>query len=92
MHPRLPSGEYPFGDLCGAGVAFKLAWQFAVRWCGSERVSAKLQRVLLDMLPLAALGTIADVVPLVGENRVLTSFGLRMIRDEAERAYRGDRV
>lgn len=80
VHPRLPGSGYPFGDLCGAGVAFKLAWRFCTAWCGSERVSEKLQKTLLDMLPLAALGTIADVVPLVGENRVLTSFGLRRIK------------
>jgi single-stranded-DNA-specific exonuclease len=81
VHPRLPGGAYPFGDLCGAGVAFKLAWRFAMTWCNSERVSAALQRTLIDMLPLVALGTIADVVPLVGENRVLTSYGLRLIRE-----------
>ena len=84
VHPRLPSpsggGTYPFGELCGAGVAFKLAWRFASSWCGSSRVSQQFQQVLLDMLPLVALGTIADVVPLVGENRVLVSYGLRLIR------------
>lgn len=80
VHPRLPGSEYPFGDLCGAGVAFKLAWRFATMWCGSERVSESLQKLLLDMLPLAALGTIADVVPLVGENRIIASYGLRLIR------------
>lgn len=80
VHPRLPGGRYPFGDLCGAGVAFKLAWRLATAWCDSERVSEALQQTLLSMLPLVALGTIADVVPLVGENRVLTTFGLRLIR------------
>lgn len=81
VHPRLPGSDYPFGDLCGAGVAFKLAWRFCTVWCNSERVSAVLQATLLEMLPLAALGTIADVVPLVGENRILSSFGLRRIRE-----------
>ncbi len=81
IHPRRPGGSYPFGELCGAGVAFKLAWHLATVWCNSERVSEQLQQVLLRMLPLVALGTIADVVPLVGENRVLTSFGLRLIRE-----------
>lgn len=80
VHPRLPGSAYPFGELCGAGVAFKLAWRCATAWCGSERVSATLQKTLLEMLPLVALGTIADVVPLVDENRVLTSFGLRRIK------------
>ncbi|MFO0874968.1 MAG: single-stranded-DNA-specific exonuclease RecJ [Phycisphaerales bacterium] len=82
VHPSLPGADapYPFPDLCGAGVAFKLAWRIATRWCGSERVSDAFRRVLLDMLPLAALGTIADVVPLVGENRVIASIGLRAIK------------
>lgn len=80
VHPRLDGSRYPFGELCGAGVAFKLAWRLATVWCNSERVTEPLQQTLLNMLPLCALGTIADVVPLVGENRVLTSFGLRLIR------------
>ncbi|MCL4209087.1 MAG: single-stranded-DNA-specific exonuclease RecJ [Phycisphaeraceae bacterium] len=80
VHPRLPGSEYPFGDLCGAGVAFKLAWRLATRWAGSDKVGKQLQKVLLDLLPLAALGTIADVMPLVGENRVIASLGLRTIR------------
>ena len=69
VHPGLAGTSYPFDELCGAGVAFKLAWGFATHWCGSRRVSKSVQRVLLDMLPLAALGTIADVVPLLDENR-----------------------
>ena len=81
VHPRLPGSLYPFGELCGAGVAFKLAWAFAVHWCGSKRVGKSVQQVLLDMLPLAALATITDVVPLIDENRTIVSFGLRWIRD-----------
>ncbi|MCP3906172.1 MAG: single-stranded-DNA-specific exonuclease RecJ [Planctomycetes bacterium] len=81
VHPRLPGSEYPFGELCGAGVAFKLAWRFAMRWCNSERVSGVLKKTLVDMLPLVALGTIADVVPLLGENRILTTWGLRFIKE-----------
>jgi single-stranded-DNA-specific exonuclease len=80
VHPRLPASNYPFADLCGAGVAFKLAWRFATLWCNSQRVSDSLQKTLLNMLPLVALGTIADVVPLVDENRVMTAFGLRLIK------------
>lgn len=80
VHPRLPGSQYPFGELCGAGVAFKLAWRFGTAWCNSQRVSAQLQQTLVSMLPLAALATIADVVPLIGENRVLAAFGLRIIK------------
>lgn len=80
VHPCLPGSGYPFAELCGAGVAFKLAWHLAKVWCNSDRVSEALQKTLVNMLPLAALGTIADVVPLIGENRVLTHFGLRLIK------------
>ena len=80
VHPRLAGSSYPFGDLCGAGVAFKLAWRFATTWSGSARVGNSLQTVLLNMLPLVALGTIADVVPLANENRTMVAFGLRFIK------------
>jgi len=83
VHPRLPVEgveAYPFGELCGAGVAYKLAWQFARTWCGSETVSAAFRNTLIDVLPLGALGTIADVVPLVDENRVIAIFGLQRIK------------
>ena len=80
VHPGVPGSEYPNRELCGAGVAFKLACRFARSWCGSERVSAALQHVLTDALSLVSLGTIADVMPLKGENRVLAGLGLRRIR------------
>ena len=80
VHPSIKGSVYPFSDLCGAGVAFKLAWHFATTWCNSKRVGESLQKTLLDMLPLAALGTIADVVPLVDENRTIAMFGLRWIK------------
>ena len=75
VHPGL--GDYPNRELSGAGVAFKLAWQVARGLCGNRRVDERMKAFLLEATSLAALGTIADVVPLVGENRVLASFGLR---------------
>ena len=79
VHPAIPGSAYPFPDLCGAGVAYKLAWRLAVEVCGSRRLPAAVRDVLLDQLPLVALGTIADVVPLVGENRVLAANGLKLM-------------
>lgn len=84
VHPALAGPgrggkKYPNENLCGAGVAFKLAWQIAREVCGEQRVDEKMRNFLLDATSLAALGTIADVVPLVGENRVLASFGLRSL-------------
>ena len=75
VHPAM--GDYPNPHLCGAGVAMKLAWQIA-RACGGERrVDERMRNFLLDATCMAALGTIADVVPLTGENRVLAIFGLK---------------
>lgn len=80
VHPRLPGGGYPFGDLCGAGVAFKLAWAIATRASGAKQVSPRLREMLLRSIGLAALGTVADVVPLLDENRLLVRHGLECLR------------
>ena len=77
VHPAIPPGRYPNADLAGAGVAFKLAWQTAVEICGSSRVDEAIRNFLLEATCLAALGTVADVVPLVGENRSLVVYGLK---------------
>ena len=81
VHPRLPScGELkdaPYGELCGAGVAWKLAWMLGETWCGSGKQPEVFRTRLKSLLPLAAVGTIADVVPLCDENRVLVARGLR---------------
>lgn len=76
VHPRRPDSDYPFGELCGAGVAYKLAWRLATMHAGSDRVSPACRTALVEMLGLAALGSIADVVPLQDENRVIVRFGL----------------
>ncbi|MEL6394505.1 MAG: single-stranded-DNA-specific exonuclease RecJ [Planctomycetota bacterium] len=76
VHPTAAGGAYPFGELCGAGVAFKLAWRLVTTHCNGDRATPELRALLLELLPLAAIGTVADVVPLVDENRVITRFGL----------------
>ena len=68
LNPKLPGGSYPFLDLCGAGLAFKLM-QGLYQFYGQPWASG--------LLELAALGTIADLVPLVDENRYLVQQGLR---------------
>ena len=61
-------------------MAFKLAWQFARVHCGSPRLPDVYRRLFVDLLSLAALGTVADVMPLVGENRIITRHGLGQIK------------
>jgi len=80
VHPRLPGAGYPFGELCGAGVAFKLAWAIATRACGSKQVTPRLREMLLKSIGFAALGTVADVVPLLDENRIYVKHGLECLR------------
>jgi single-stranded-DNA-specific exonuclease len=79
VHPRLPDGSYPFDKLSGAAVAFKVAWALAQRHCGGERVSPAFREQLLDAVALAALGIVADVVPLHDENRILVRHGLHRL-------------
>src|SRR5439155_25678153 len=80
VHPRLPGHAYPFGGLSGAGVAFKVAWLLCQRASGGERVPPRLRDFLLDAVALAALGLVADVVPLHDENRIYVRHGLHRLR------------
>ena len=76
VHPNLPDQNYPNKYLSGAAVAFKLAWALAQQLSGTPKVTPEFRDFLIDATALAALGTIADVVPLQGENRILAKFGL----------------
>ena len=73
LNPLQLGCPYPYKELSGAGIAFKLASALM------ERAGAPFPAGLLD---LAALGTVADVVPLTGENRVLAACGLEQMRRE----------
>ena len=68
VHPAHPQGDYPFQDLAGAGVALKLSQYL-------------LGEVPQEMLDLAAIGTVADMVSLTGENRTLVQFGLDQLKE-----------
>ena len=81
IHPRLPGSAYPFGGLCGAGVAFKLAWALCQRASEAKRVKPAMRDFLLAAVGLAAVGTVADVVPLLDENRILVRHGLVSLRE-----------
>ncbi|WHA10411.1 single-stranded-DNA-specific exonuclease RecJ [Enterococcus montenegrensis] len=67
IHPRHPAGSYPFGELAGVGVAFKVA-------------CALLEEVPAEFLDLVAIGTVADMVSLTDENRVLVTYGLKALQ------------
>ena len=68
VHPEHPDTDYPFKYLAGCGVAFKLA-------------TALLETIPTEMLDLVAIGTIADMVSLTGENRILVKYGLSVLKN-----------
>lgn len=68
IHPEHPEAEYPFKHLAGCGVAFKLA-------------TVLLEEVQVELLDLVAIGTIADMVSLTGENRILVKYGLSVLKN-----------
>ncbi|MFD1672869.1 single-stranded-DNA-specific exonuclease RecJ [Agrilactobacillus yilanensis] len=76
VHPRYPGSDYPFKDLSGAGVAFKVA-------------SALLEEVPTDLLDLAALGTVADLVSLTDENRLIVTYGLKVLQQTSRVGLQG---
>ena len=80
VHPGLPGGDYPFAGLCGAGVAFKLAWALCQEHHGSPKLPEELRNFLFAACSLAAIGTVADVVPLLDENRIIVHHGLNCLR------------
>ncbi len=76
LNPRRPDCAYPDKNLSGVGVAFKLAHALV-----GERMSEALLR---SYLKIVAIGTIADVVPLTGENRIIAKFGLQGLRQPVQ--------
>ncbi len=79
INPKAARGDYPFDELCGCGLAFKLAWATATVLCGQRRLPLRLRDYLVEATGLVALASVADVVPLRDENRVLVHFGLRAL-------------
>ncbi len=75
LNPHVPGSAYPEKVLCAAGIAFKVAQALLGRRRSLPSVDARLESVL----DLVALGTIADVAPLRGENRYLVVEGLRAL-------------
>jgi single-stranded-DNA-specific exonuclease len=73
LNPNQPGCEYPCKALCGAGVAFKVA-QALLEAHGRDRL-------LPSFIKMVAIATIADAVPLTGENRILAKIGLNGLRD-----------
>lgn len=78
INPKQPDDNYPFRDMCGAGVAYKLIWALFEK---NGRNPEEWEKYL----ELAAIATIGDVVELKDENRIITSEGLKMLNHTANR-------
>lgn len=81
VDPKRKDCEYPFKGLCGAGVAFKL--MLLMYW----NMGLDLETVY-ETMDIVALSTVADVVPLLDENRILVKKGLRMMEQEKRAVFR----
>jgi single-stranded-DNA-specific exonuclease len=79
VNPRRADCTYPFKGLAGVGVAFKLACAVANRLSEGKRRSPEMMQFLGEAMAWVALGTVSDMMPLTGENRVLAARGLPAI-------------
>ncbi len=70
VNPKLPNAGYPFTELCGAGTTFKVVQALYQEFLPEQRAQLKW------LLDIAAIGTIADCMPLMGENRAIVHFGM----------------
>ncbi|MBO5945176.1 MAG: single-stranded-DNA-specific exonuclease RecJ [Clostridia bacterium] len=78
INPHRPDCRYPFKELAGVGVVFKFITAFEERYAGCSRMAAAIN-VFEKYADLVAIGTIADVMPIRDENRIIVSYGLKMI-------------
>jgi single-stranded-DNA-specific exonuclease len=76
LNPRQSGCDYPCKSICGAGVAFKLAQGLMER----RLIGRDQTRLLMSFMKIVAIATVADSVPLVGENRVFAKLGLEQLR------------
>ncbi len=82
IDPKLPGCTYPFKDLCGAGISWKLCEALLIATGEAAGIGPqKRLSWLASLAKIAALSTIADMVPLTGENRILASWGLAGLAD-----------
>ena len=80
INPHRPDCEYPFKELAGVGVVFKLICAYEERVKGYSRIQAA-KRIFSLYADLVAIGTIADVMPIKEENRIIVRYGLSMIEN-----------
>jgi len=80
VNPKLAGSSYPWRELCGGAVAFKLAWGLARRLGGGQRATPAVKDFLGEAMAYVAIATVCDVVPMLDENRILASYGLKALQ------------
>ncbi len=80
VNPHQPDCPYPFKELAGVGVVFKLICAYEERVFKRSRYKAA-EKIFSEYADLVAIGTIADVMPIKSENRIIVSYGLKMIEN-----------
>jgi single-stranded-DNA-specific exonuclease len=80
VHPAIDK-SYPNPDSAGSLVAFKLGWAVADLFKSGPKLSPQIRDFMLNATSLAAMGTIADIMELRGENRTLTTYGLGLLSE-----------
>ena len=89
LNPNQPGDTYPYKELCGAAVSYKLAQAVLETTARSpEELTTLRTKVLPSFLKLLAIATIADSVPLTGENRVIAALGLVELRKPSQSGLR----
>lgn len=78
INPHRPDCQYPFKELAGVGVVFKLLCALEEKFSGVDRLTATV-KILNEYADLVAIGTIADVMPIKEENRIIVKYGLNLI-------------
>lgn len=79
VNPHRPDDTYPFKELAGVGVVFKLLCAMEALSHPEDRLGECVRRVAMQYADLVAVGTVADVMPIIDENRLIVALGLRII-------------
>lgn len=83
INPHRADNAYPFRELAGVGVVFKLICAYEMALCREQGLSEQdgVRRVCREYADLVAIGTIADVMPVVDENRLIVTLGLHLLEE-----------
>lgn len=88
VNPKRQGTTYPFQGICSGGLAFKLAWALSEDMPQVLKQSPRYREFLLNAFSFVTLATVADVSPLIDENRVLVRFGMEAMRSVPNKGLR----